>query len=227
MAITKEITYLVQSDQDNNVIKRTENISFNINNDTAKQMYIIHRALKQQLTNNRIRNAHSKTRSEVKGGGKKPWKQKGTGRARAGSNNSPLWRGGGVIFGPRKKQYTSKINKKEKKLAIHTALYNKLGQTIVIDKLLDNLKKPSTKSYIKYLNTLGIDLKYNKKILIIIDKKLETLFLSLRNVANIKIITADSLNILCLLESDIILVTVNALKNLVPQIIKNDKKHLR
>nr|YP_009394169.1 ribosomal protein L4 [Rhodomela confervoides]ARW62731.1 ribosomal protein L4 [Rhodomela confervoides] len=182
-----------------------------INDDQNKQMYLIHRALKQQLTNYRTRNAHTKTRSEVRGGGKKPWKQKGTGRARAGSTRSPLWKGGGVIFGPRRKKYKSKLNKKEKKLAINTVLYNKFGNTIVTNEILIQPDKPSTKQAIAEISRLGIDVKDQKKILLIIDKKTNLLHLSFRNLNNVQLIEVKSINILSLLKADIILVTKSAL----------------
>nr|YP_009654408.1 ribosomal protein L4 [Pleurostichidium falkenbergii]QCH39695.1 ribosomal protein L4 [Pleurostichidium falkenbergii] len=187
-------------------------IQLKILDNNENRMYLIHKALKQQLKNNRKRNAHSKTRSEVRGGGKKPWKQKGTGRARAGSNRSPLWRGGGVIFGPKNKQYKSKINKKEKRLAINTALANKFANTVVIKEILPNITIPSTKIAIAEIKKYGIQIEENKKYLIIVHQKTKMLHLSLRNIRNIELIEAHSINILCLLKTDIIIMTKDALK---------------
>ena len=204
----KQLEYSV-IDNDKNVTEIS--IHLNINENKDQQMYLVHKALKQQLTNNRIRNAHTKTRSEVRGGGKKPWKQKGTGRARAGSNRSPLWKGGGVIFGPRKKIYTSKINKKEKRLAINIALYNKLTQTIVTENILNKINKPSTKNAIIEIDRLGINIQKQEKVLLIVEKKTKIIYLSYRNLKNIELIEVHSINILSLLKADIILITSNAL----------------
>nr|YP_010851260.1 ribosomal protein L4 [Aphanocladia delicatula]WGH14162.1 ribosomal protein L4 [Aphanocladia delicatula] len=211
MSITKKLTYkLLSTTQET----RSHNIELKISNENDKQMYLIHRALKQQLTNNRKRNAHSKTRSEVRGGGRKPWKQKGTGRARAGSSRSPLWKGGGVIFGPRKKLYTSKINKKEKRLAINTIIANKFNNTIVIDNILNNVVKPKTKTAIAEINKLGITINKTQNILLIVNNKTTLLHLSLRNIQNLELIEVRSMNVLSLLKADIIVITYSALNNI-------------
>lgn len=207
MSIIKELRYQIK---DTN--QEVESIKLKINNSPEKQMYLIHKALKQQLQNNRIRNAHAKTRSEVNGGGKKPWKQKGTGRARAGSNRSPLWRGGGVIFGPRKKIYQSKINKKEKKIAINTLISTKFKQTIVIKDLLQTFTKPSTNKAIQEIQNLGIKIEKRTKLLIIVEKKNKIVNLSFRNVKNIELIEISSINILSLLKADTIILTNKAVK---------------
>lgn len=214
MTITQQLKYLVKSRKKNTELNFPKTVSLNIVDKKSKLMYIVYRGLKNQLTNYRTRNAHSKTRSEVQGGGKKPWKQKGTGRARAGSIRSPLWKGGGVIFGPRKKTYRSKINKKEKRLAIQTTIYNKFPSTIVVDKLLHNINKPSTKSAIQELNTLNIQIKEKNKILLIIQEKTKILYLSFRNIAHVEIIEVKNLNVLSLLKADTILITTDALNKL-------------
>nr|YP_009392723.1 ribosomal protein L4 [Bostrychia tenella]ARW61285.1 ribosomal protein L4 [Bostrychia tenella] len=211
MSIIKQVPYSIKSIEKNKPLDSQKKVYLNILNDESKQMYIVHRSLKQQLTSYRVRNAHTKTRTEVKGGGKKPWKQKGTGRARAGSTRSPLWKGGGIIFGPRKKTYKSKINKKEKKLAIQIVIYNKFSNTIIVDKLLNNITKPSTKNAITELNKLGINTNNNKKVLLILEKKTKVLHFSFRNIPNIEIIKVNNLNVLSLLKADRILITVNAL----------------
>lgn len=209
MSNIKNLEYKITNSEGN-----TEIIKLKVLDDTENQMYLIHKALKQQLTNNRIRNANTKTRSEVRGGGKKPWKQKGTGRARAGSTRSPLWKGGGIIFGPKTKIYTSKINKKEKRLAINTLISNKFKQTIIVDQLLINIKKPNTQQAIKELQKIGIKPDKKKKLLIAIDKQNRNLYLSFRNIRNIDIIEINSINILSLLKADTILITHTALKQL-------------
>jgi len=102
---------------------------------SENSVFLIHRGLITQIKNKKKRLASTKTRSEVKGGGKKPWKQKGTGNARSGSNTSPLWKGGGVIFGPKPRQIKKKINRKEKQLALKYVLYSKKNQTHILNDL--------------------------------------------------------------------------------------------
>lgn len=180
--------------------------------DQEKSMYLIHRALTQQLYNKRQGNAHTKTRSEVRGGGKKPWKQKGTGKARAGSIRSPLWKGGGIIFGPRHKKYCIKLNKKEKQLALKYLLQNKLSNTIIVENFLENIKHSNTKLALQHIQSLGI--KTNIKILIIIKTKNKNLYLSTRNVKNIEIIKADQLNTIALLKAEQLIITANAIEQM-------------
>ena len=179
---------------------------------TSNSMYIIHSALVKQLATKRQGTAHSKTRSEVRGGGRKPWKQKGTGKARAGSIRSPLWKGGGVTFGPRTRNYISKINAKEKKLAIRTLLYNKAPHILVISNEEIFLAKPSTQLLLDKIQNLNLDL--NKRILIIVDNKDKTLYLSHRNLQNIDIIQANQINIIALLNAEQILITSNSLRQI-------------
>nr|YP_010619312.1 Ribosomal protein L4 [Amplisiphonia pacifica]WAX03325.1 Ribosomal protein L4 [Amplisiphonia pacifica] len=211
MSITKELQYKFSF---NSQEKNAKIIKLQIINEHQEQMYLIHRALKQQLTNNRIRNAHSKTRSEVRGGGKKPWKQKGTGRARAGSSRSPLWKGGGIIFGPRKKIYKSKINKKEKRLAINTILANKFSNTIVTSSILDNIITPNTKTAISEIKKLGAKIQKKHRLLLIVDKKTKFLYLSFRNIHNLELIEVHSINVLSLLKADTIIITNCALEKI-------------
>nr|YP_009295287.1 50S ribosomal protein L4 [Dasya binghamiae]AOH77299.1 50S ribosomal protein L4 [Dasya binghamiae] len=211
--IKKKITYNIQSENYNNNIKNSQDLYLSIHEKTEQQMYIIHRALIQQLNEDRQGNANTKTRSEVRGGGKKPWKQKGTGRARAGSTRSPLWRGGGVIFGPKHKIYKNKINKKEKQLAIKTLIYNKFKNTIVTNNLFDQLNKPNTKLAQKELNNYGFNIN-NKNILIIIEKSDTLIYLSLRNLCNVELITSNNINVRSLIKADKILITLNALKQI-------------
>nr|QCI07633.1 ribosomal protein L4 [Nitophyllum punctatum] len=207
--IKQELRYNVQSQNKSLTNISTHNIVLSIHH-SNKSMYNIHKVLINQLHQKRQLNAHTKTRSEVRGGGKKPWKQKGTGKARAGSIRSPLWKGGGVIFGPRHKIVNNKINKKEKKLAINTLIYNKFSQTTAIDRLINNEKKPNTKLLLDQLTTFNLNIA-ESKLLIIIDKQDRKLYLSARNLKNVEIILAKNINILALLKSDKILVTRNAL----------------
>lgn len=211
MVQTINLKYSIQSIETDN--KNTKTLSFAINDNIDSNMYIVHKALKAQLTEKRFGNAHTKTRSEVRGGGKKPWKQKGTGRARAGSTRSPLWKNGGIIFGPKSKKYKIKINKKEKIIAIKTLIYNKYSQTTVIDNIGQNLKEPKTKLILKELKQHGIlpDVYLNKKILLIVDKINQNLYLSIRNKSNIELISAKNLNNLSLIRAEKLIITAKAL----------------
>lgn len=207
MSITKELKYKILNTSQTN---KAESIKIQVCENESKQMYLIHKALKQQLNNKRVRNAHTKTRSDVRGGGKKPWKQKGTGRARAGSNRSPLWKGGGVIFGPQSRLCKSKMNKKEKRLAINTILWNKFDKTKVIENF--DIQKPHTKTAIRQINNLESTIKKGDRVLILVEKKTKNLYLSLRNLNQIEIIEVNCVNVLSLLKADTIILTNEALK---------------
>nr|QCI05229.1 ribosomal protein L4 [Centroceras clavulatum] len=216
----QKITYSI-IDQIDKEYSTSQNCYFKINENNNKRMYVVHRTIKEQLNNQRQGNGCTKTRSEVRGGGKKPWKQKGTGRARAGSTRSPLWRGGGVIFGPKTKEYSSKINKKEKALAIKILLHNKSNYTTVIKNLLTNLNYPSTKIFINTITDLGFSVE-NKKTLIIIENKNWELYLSTRNLSNIEIIETKNLNSLSIIKAEQILLTYEALQQI--NQVYNEKK---
>lgn len=208
MVTTKQIQYPLYTEQ--GIQENTQALTLTISENT--NMYIIHRALVTQLNKKRQGNAHTKTRSEVRGGGKKPWKQKGTGRARVGSIRSPLWNGGGVTFGPKTKEYTKKINKKEKQLALRTLLYNKSKNTTIVDKFCNDLPTPNTKTVLNKILTLNI--KKNDKVLIIVLNKNINLYKSLRNLYNIELITADQLNIIALLKANKLIITLDALNKI-------------
>ena len=154
----------------------------------------------------------TKTRSEVRGGGRKPWKQKGTGRARAGSNRSPLWKGGGVIFGPKPNSTVLKLNKKERKLALQTLLYNKRNKILIIDGLEEALTDPKTKIFANILKKCRIQ--SDEKILLVVSKKTIPLKLSVRNMKNVELISASNLNTLSLLKAKQILLTPLAINNI-------------
>jgi len=173
-----------------------------------KANYLIHRAFQHQNKLKRQYSATTKTRSEVRGGGKKPWKQKGTGNARAGSNRSPLWKGGGVIFGPKPKKLNKKLNRKEFQLALQTLLYNQRNKMSVFNKIdIENFK---TKDSInKLLKTKNIK---NIKFLIILSKPNKMLQLAIKNVPNIELMLVSSLNIRSLLKCEKIMTEQEALK---------------
>ena len=170
---------------------------------------VVHRALVRQLANQRQGTACTKTRAEVSGGGRKPWKQKGTGRARAGSNRSPLWRGGGVIFGPKPRDYSIKMNRKERRLALRTAFQGRVADLIVVEDFGANLDRPKTKDMLAAFSRWGVVA--GAKVLVILADRDENAYLSLRNVAGVKVITSGNLNMFDLLNADQIVVTASAI----------------
>ncbi|PLZ99918.1 50S ribosomal protein L4 [Fischerella thermalis CCMEE 5268] len=174
--------------------------------------HIVHRALIRQMANARQGTASTKTRSEVRGGGRKPWRQKGTGRARAGSIRSPLWRGGGVIFGPKPRDYEIKMNRKERKLALRTAFASRIDDLIVVEEFSEKLQRPKTKELVSAIARWGAD--PESKTLLVLSEKNENVLLSARNVENLKLIAADNLNVYDLLHADKIVVTASALEKI-------------
>ena len=125
--------------------------------------YLVHKDILRHNISTKQGTSSTKTRSEVRGGGRKPWKQKGTGRARAGSNSSPLWKGGGVTFGPKPKTIEYKLNKKERRLALQTLLYNKKDNILLIENLENSFEIPKTSEFSKACQNCGINL--DQKIL--------------------------------------------------------------
>jgi len=174
--------------------------------------HIVHRALMRYMTNSRQGTVSTKTRSEVRGGGRKPWRQKGTGRARAGSIRSPLWRGGGVIFGPKPRDFNVKMNRKERRLALRTALNSRAEDLIVVEDFAQQLPKPKTKELASALNRWGATT--DSKVLLILSEISENVFLSARNLSSVKLIKANSLNIYDVLAADKIVATSDALAKL-------------
>ncbi len=172
--------------------------------------HIVHRALVRQMNNARQGTASTKTRSEVRGGGRKPWRQKGTGRARAGSIRSPLWRGGGVIFGPKPRDYSVKMNRKERRLALRTALQSRAEDLIVVQDFASELPRPKTKELAQALARWGVG--ENETALLIVSERDEMVYLSARNISSIKLISAANLNIFDLLAADKIVATASALE---------------
>jgi len=185
---------------------------------------LVHRAVVYQMAVERQFNADTKTRSEVRGGGRKPWRQKGTGRARAGSIRSPLWRGGGVVFGPQAgKKVSIKMSKKMRRLALLSALSNKLRTNGII--LLDKIefKKIKTKLVEEMLHKLPIKEGTILMLLPRLDPKIE---LSCKNLPYLKTQLTDSLSIIDILKYDYLLLTKDALKKIeerfldLPQVAK-------
>ncbi len=174
--------------------------------------HILHKAVVRQLNNARQGTASTKTRTEVRGGGRKPWRQKGTGRARAGSIRSPLWRGGGVIFGPKPRDYEIKMNRKERRLALRTALASRADDIIVVEEFAEKFPRPKTSELVAALARWGVEPK--SKVLLILPEREESVYLSARNIANLKLIGAGNLNVFDLLNADKIVTTASALNKI-------------
>ena len=168
-------------------------------------MPVLHQAVVQYLANQRQGTQSAKTRAEVRGGGKKPWRQKGTGRARQGSIRSPQWTGGGVVFAPKPRSYELKMNKKVKALAMKSAFSSKLaeGKLIVVDELA--LPEIKTKEMVKVLGNLKID-----NALIALTGSNRNVVLSARNIAGVKTANVGALNVYDLLKYDTFVVTKDA-----------------
>ncbi len=170
---------------------------------------VLHQAVVMQLASQRLGTASTKTRGFVRGGGKKPWKQKGTGRARAGSIRSPLWVGGGTVFGPHPRSYAFRMPRKQRRLAIKSALTAKLqdGELVVLDGI--NFDAPKTKSVLKLMSDFNVS---NKKVLIVTAEMVENVEKSARNIPGVKAIPASSsLNVYDLLYHDKVFVTKEAI----------------
>ena len=174
--------------------------------------HIVHRAMVRQLNNARQGTASSKTRAEVRGGGRKPWRQKGTGRARAGSIRSPLWRGGGVIFGPKPRDFSTKMNRKERRLALRTAFSSRIEDTIVVENFASELDRPKTKEVVAALERWGVD--SDEKVLLILKEVSDNVNLSTRNIAKVKLIKATNLNVVDVLHANKIIVSKDALEQI-------------
>ena len=175
-------------------------------------LHVMHLALRRQLNNARQGSACAKTRAEVSGGGKKPWKQKGTGRARAGSLRSPLFAGGGVIFGPKPRSYAFNMPQKARKLALKSALSARQDQLIVV-KDFSTIAEPKTKLMVSALKSLNV----SGKVLIVADTKAaenKFLELSARNIPSVKMILPSNLNVKDLLEADFVVLTEASVKDI-------------
>ena len=177
---------------------------------TKINKYLIHQVIKYYLANRRRGTASTKNRSEVRGGGAKPWKQKGTGRARAGTNRSPIWVGGGTVFGPAPRDYSFSLPKKMKVAALKSALSDKLEnrEIIIIDELL--LKEKKTSEMVKILKNLQAF----KKPLIITEKEDNIVVLSVRNIKGAKVLPVSKLNTYDLVNQEKIIITKKALQKI-------------
>jgi large subunit ribosomal protein L4 len=168
----------------------------------------MHLHVLRQLANKRAGSASTLTRSEVRGGGKKPWKQKGTGRARAGSIRSPLWKGGGVIFGPKPRKYTMNLTVKSRRLALRSALQTQVANLVGLDTF--GLDKPSTKALAGVLASL----KLTGSVLLVVKDTDSNVSLSARNLKNVQVVLANNLSVKALLKADHVVATEDALRHI-------------
>ena len=167
--------------------------------------HLVHMAVVQQLANNRQGTQKAKTRSEVSGGGRKPWRQKGTGHARQGSTRAPQWTGGGVVFAPVPRDYSFKLNKKEKRAALKSALSSRVadGKLIVVDELkFDEIK---TKNFKAVMDNLKVS-----KALVVLAENDEKVVMSARNIPTIKTALTNTINVYDILKGDTLVLTKDA-----------------
>ncbi len=193
-------------------LSNTKTKDLNISNETFNKEFnesLIHQAVVSFLATSRQGSAKQKNRSEVRGGGKKPYRQKGTGRARAGTIRSPLWRGGGVTFASRPRNFTKKINKKMYRAAIKSIFSELVRQNRLVAIEKPSLEKPKTKVFASFLNQFSLS-----KVLIITEEYDMNLYLSARNIPNVDIITVREINPVNLLKPDKVAVTSEAIKQI-------------
>ena len=171
--------------------------------------HLVHMAVVNQLANNRQGTQKAKTRSEVSGGGRKPWRQKGTGHARQGSTRSPQWTGGGVVFAPKPRDYSFKMNKKEKRIALLSALSSKVAESkiVVLDEFkLDEIK---TKKFVEVMNNLKVE-----NALVVLEGENKNVVLSGRNIPSVKVTATNEINTYDVLKYETLVVTKAAVEKL-------------
>ena len=173
---------------------------------------LIHRAVLRQLANKRQGTASTLTRSEVRGGGRKPYKQKGTGRARQGSIRTPLRPGGGVIFGPKPRSYNLDMNRKERRLALRTALMSRITDIKTVEDFGSTLDQPKTSEIINGLSRLGIE--KTEKVLVILDQPSDVIKKSINNIQKVKLIAADQLNVFDILNANKLVIGQSAINKI-------------
>ncbi len=176
-----------------------------------KNALVVREALNQYMANQRQGTASTKKRGEVRGGGRKPWRQKGTGRARHGSIRSPIWRGGGIIFGPQPRSFAYSVPRKKKRLALYSVLTAKREEQRLMVLGDIPVNEPKTKTMIEFLKLLGVD---SSKNLILLDKTNRAIYLAGRNIPGVKVTVVDNINIFDLLYYDNLIVTPGSLKRL-------------
>ena len=171
--------------------------------------HLVHQAVVAQLANNRQGTQKAKTRSEVRGGGRKPWRQKGTGHARQGSIRSPQWTGGGVVFAPTPRDYSKKMNKKEKRIALKSVLTSRVndGKFIVVDEL--KFDEPKTKEFAKVMDNLKAE-----KALVVLNDNDTNVVKSAANIPTVKTASTQTINVYDILKYDTVIVTQDAVKTI-------------
>ena len=171
--------------------------------------HVMHQAVVQYLANKRQGTQSALTRAEVRGGGRKPWRQKGTGRARQGSTRSPQWTGGGVVFAPKPRDYSFKLNKKVKRLALKSALTTKVndGKFVVVDEI--NLPEMKTKEMVKVLNNLNVN-----KSLVVLEDANEKAVVAARNIPTVETASVSTINVYDILKYDSVVVTKAAVEKI-------------
>ena len=171
--------------------------------------HVMHQSVVQYLANKRQGTQSALTRAEVRGGGRKPWRQKGTGRARQGSTRSPQWTGGGVVFAPKPRDYSFKLNKKVKRLALKSALTTKVndGKFVVVDEI--NLPEMKTKEMVKVLNNLNVN-----KSLVVLEDANEKAGVAARNIPTVKTASVSTINVYDILKYDSVVVTKAAVEKI-------------
>jgi len=197
---------VVMVDQNNNKVKDVELSDLF---STEVRPHLLHAAVVNQLANRRAGTASTKNKALVSGGGAKPWKQKGTGRARSGSNRSPLWRHGGTCFGPQPRNYSYSLPKKAKRAALIDALATKINENrlVLLEKL--ELAEPKTKLISEMLETLGV----RENALILIKSANNNLTLAARNIPSVKVLRMDNINVHDLLKYRYLITTQDALNS--------------
>ena len=171
--------------------------------------HLVHMAVVNQLSNNRQGTQSAKTRSEVSGGGRKPWRQKGTGHARQGSTRSPQWTGGGVVFAPKPRDYSFKMNKKEKRIALLSALSSKVADNKIVVLDAFNLDEVKTKKFAEVMSNLKVD-----KALVVIEGENKNVVLSGRNIPTVKVSATNEINTYDVLKYETLVVTKAAVEKL-------------
>ena len=171
--------------------------------------HLVHMAVVNQLANNRQGTQSAKTRSEVSGGGKKPWRQKGTGHARQGSTRAPQWTGGGVVFAPKPRDYSFKLNKKEKRIALKSALTSRVNENkfIVVDAL--NFEEPKTKEFVKVMENLKVS-----KALVILNENAVNTVRSAKNIPTVKTALTNTINVYDILKYDTVVIEKAAVETI-------------
>ncbi len=171
--------------------------------------HLVHMAVVNQLANNRQGTQSAKTRSEVSGGGRKPWRQKGTGHARQGSTRAPQWTGGGVVFAPKPRDYSFKMNKKEKRIALLSALSSKVADNKIVVLDAFNLDEIKTKKFAEVMSNLKVD-----KALVVIEGENKNVVLSGRNIPTVKVSATNEINTYDVLKYETLVVTKAAVEKL-------------